>query len=338
MGSFDGVDSGMAARLNSFRPGSQAYNELAGIITGTKRQQPSAPGAPPEGAEPTPSEAAPSAEPTKAAEPATTAGQRTAPTASERAATREALQEEARTIAKGAGELTNKWRAASEQSGTLMSTGESMVRLINTNPDAFRIMSKPGVGESVARAIKKGLATTVGDATVSINLPIEELLQAGLTQKELNTLSLYANQLATMKQANREMSRIPGEGTTSDLETRLANEMISVENASPEATKMITMATMMRARYSEQRFDLLTQLRGRGLTTDQALASQEMKDLKSGYREALSALAQQNADLLKPTKTIRGTIKSTDSAASDVPPGYIRDPQTKVIRKKREGE
>jgi len=101
---------------------------------------------------------------------------------------------------------------------------------------------------------------------------------------------------------------------------------------------MITMATMMRARYSDQRFDLLTQLKGRGLTTDQALASQEMKDLKSGYREALSALAQQNADLLKPTKTIRGTIKSTESAASDVPPGYIRDPQTKVIRKKREGE
>jgi len=338
MGSFDGVDSGMAARLNSFRPGSQAYNELAGIITGTKRQQPSAPGAPPEGATPTPSEAAPSAEPPKAAEPATTAGQRTAPTASERAATKEALQEEARTTAKGAGELTNKWRSASEVSGTLMSTGESMVRLINTNPDAFRIMSKPGVGQSVARAISEGLSASVGGGSLSINLPVKKLLEAGLTQKELDTLSLFANQLATMKQANREMSRIPGEGTTSDLETRLANEMISVENASPEATKMITMATMMRARYSDQRFDLLTQLKGRGLTTDQALASQEMKDLKSGYREALSALAQQNADLLKPTKTIRGTIKSTESAASDVPPGYIRDPQTKVIRKKREGE
>ena len=338
MGSFDGVDSGMAARLNSFPPGSQAYNELAAIITGTKRQQPPAPSAPPEGAEPTPSEAAPSAEPPKAAEPATAAGQRTTPTASERAATREALQEEARTTAKGAGELTNKWRSAAEVSGTLMSTGESMVRLINTNPDAFRIMSKPGVGQSVARAISEGLSASVGGGSLSINLPVKKLLEAGLTQKELDTLSLFANQLATMKQANREMSRIPGEGTTSDLETRLANEMISVENASPEAIKMITTATMMRARYADQRFDLLTQLKSRGLTTDQALASQEMKDLKSGYREALTALAQQNANLLKPTKTIRGTIKSPESSESDVPPGYIRDPKTKKIRRKLEGE
>jgi len=338
MGSFDGVDSGMAARLNSFRPGSQGYNELAAIITGTKRQQPSAPSAPTEGAEPTPSEAVPSAEPPKAAEPETGAGQRTAPTASERAATKEALQEEARTTAKGAGELTNKWRSAAEVSGTLMSTGESMVRLINTNPDAFRIMSKPGVGQSVARAISEGLSASVGGGSLSINLPVKKLLEAGLTQKELDTLSLFANQLATMKQANREMSRIPGEGTTSDLETRLANEMISVENASPEATKMITTATMMRARYADQRFDLLTQLKSRGLTTDQALASQEMKDLKSGYREALTALAQQNANLLKPTKTIRGTIKSPESSESDVPPGYIRDPKTKKIRRKLEGE
>jgi hypothetical protein len=38
------------------------------------------------------------------------------------------------------------------------------------------------------------------------------------------------------------------------------------------------------------------------------------------------------------TSTIRGTIKSPESGESDVPPGLIRDPQTKVIRRKREGE
>jgi hypothetical protein len=259
-------------------------------------------------------------------------------TISESEVTSTARKEEATITAKGAAELANKWRSSADQSGTLMSTGESMVRLINEYPDAFRTMSKPGIRDSVLRAVNEGVAATVGNATVSINLPVKQLSEAGLSKQELDALSLFANSLATMKLANREMSRIPGEGATSDLETRQSNEMLFVNNASPEAIRMMTTATMMRGRYLEQRWSLLARLRNDGLTIDQALNSQEMQDLKSGYREATSALYRQNMDLLKSKKTMRGTIKSPEGGEGDVPPGYIRDPKTKVIRKKREDE
>jgi hypothetical protein len=135
------------------------------------------------------------------------------------------------------------------------------------------------------------------------------------------------------------MTRVIGEGAMSDFETKLANQMLEVENASPEAIRLINQYTMMRANHIEQRHELLNNLRSQGMSINDAMTSQEMRDLKQGYESALRAIAQQGVGALSASKkTMRGTIKSPEGGESDVPPGYIRDPKTKVIRKKREGE
>lgn len=320
LGKFE-IDSSYAAALSNLQPGTPAYNALSRRARGMGPAQ--APGEAPVAAPEIAPEAAPEA-PTRVAQGM--------PTVSEAAAKAEGAKEEARETAKTAAQAFGASRTAFLESPTLMRTAENMNSLVNANPDAFRILSKPGVAQAIMRAADKGIqAGNFG----SISIPVGELAGAKLSQKELDTLNLFANQLALAKNANRKMSRILGEGSMSDFESNMANQMLELSNASPEAIKFINEFTMLRARNAELRHQTLVELKKRGMSTDEALASKEMADLNQGYDSVLRNLAERNAGLLSQKKTMKGTIKAVDS---DVPPGYIRDPKTRVIRKKREGE
>jgi len=218
----------------------------------------------------------------------------------------------------------------------LFNTAETMNQLAYQNPDAFRLLSQPGLASAVMRAADQGIQVGVAGG---IKLPAAELAKYKLSQKDLDVLNLFANQMAIAKNANRQMTRVIGEGAMSDFETKLANQMLEVENASPEAIRLINQYTMMRANHIEQRHELLNNLRSQGMSINDAMTSQEMRDLKQGYESALRAIAQQGVGALSaPKKAMKGKIKSLEGGEGDVPPGYIRDPKTKVIRKKREDE
>jgi hypothetical protein len=86
------------------------------------------------------------------------------------------------------------------------------------------------------------------------------------------------------------------------------------------------------------------------MSYDEFLDSADYKALKADYADTLKNIREANADLLrkkpKPTAApanpsnpnARPPATPLPSSDSSVPPGYIRDPQTKMIRKKREGE
>jgi len=258
------------------------------------------------------------------------------PTVQESEATAAAQKAEATEIGTGAGKLYERSANAYQSAPTLFNTAETMNQLVYQNPEAFRTLSKPGLAQTIMRAADEGIR--VG-AVGGIQLPANTLSKYKLTQEQLDTLTLFANQMAIAKNANRQMTRVIGEGAMSDFETKLANQMLEVENASPEAIRLINQYTMMRANHIEQRHELLNNLRSQGMSINDAMTSQEMRDLKQGYESALRAIAQQGVGALSaPKKAMRGTIKSSEGGESDVPPGYIRDPKTKVIRRKREGE
>jgi hypothetical protein len=210
-----------------------------------------------------------------------------------------ARTKEAEGIATGSVEYFNKSGAAADQSQSLFSAAENMISIINAQPDAFRLLSKPGIGSAVLRAAEEGLR--MGNFG-SISLPSSMLTQYKLNQKQLDALNLYANQLAIAKNANRQMVRVPGEGATSDLETNMANAVLTITNASPEALKFINEFTLMRARNAELRFEKLNELRQQGMSLADARVSQEMRDIRNGYESALRGLAQRNAQFLSAAK------------------------------------
>jgi hypothetical protein len=316
MGVFEKLDSGKVNFLNSLPIGSPQYNALAAELLGMSN--PNAPEAPAKPATP-PSEEAEAPSPTQAPEATsqTTTGitPRALPkTASQQAVSDEAAKAEAKKIGEGFGEAANQAFKAASSSGTLLVNGENVVRLVDKYPEAFKIMSRPGLGGAIMRAIDRGVSASVGDKNVSFNLPAKEIGQAKLTAGELNAVTLVSNSIANMLHANRQIERIPGEGATSDTETKQLNAMISVDNASPEAIKMISTAVMMRARFAEQVNKVLSDAREKGISTDRAMQSKEMQDVQSGYRNAISSLYSYNINLLDQSKTQK--IESSPSFLS----------------------
>jgi hypothetical protein len=316
MGEFKGLDSSKVAFLNSLPIGSPQYNAMAAQLLGMSNPNvPEAPAKPAtlagDGTEaPVPTQA-----PETTSQTTTGTTPRALPqTASQQAASDEAARAEAKEIGKGFGEVATQALKAADSSEKLLVNGENVVRLVNKYPEAFNIMSKPGLGGAIMRAIDKGVTASAGDKTVSFNLPAKELGQAKLTAGELNAVTLVSNSIANMLHANRQIERIPGEGATSDTETKQLNAMISVDNASPEAIKMISTAVMMRARFAEQVNKVLSNAREKGISTDRAMQSKEMQDVQSGYRNAIGALYSYNINLLDPSKTQK--IESSPSFLS----------------------
>jgi hypothetical protein len=247
-----------------------------------------------------------------------------------------ASEQEAKGIAEVSTKIYENLSKNYENAPILLEAAQTMNQLVEQNPDAFRTLSKPGLAQTIMRAADQGIQVGV---VGGIKLPAAELAKYKLSQKELDVLNLFANQLAIAKNANRQMTKVAGEGAISDFETQLANQMLAVDNASPEAISLINKFTIKRADHILQRFQLLERLRSEGMSISQAMISQEMRDLRQKYGNDLRDISQQGASILSASKkTMKGKIKSLEGGESDVPPGYIRDPQTKVIRRKREGE
>ena len=247
------------------------------------------------------------------------------PTAAQSAASAAGLETEAKETAKEGVTAFTKSQNAYQGAPTLFNTAETMNRLVFDNPRAFELLSKPGIANAIMRAADEGIQIgLVG----SIKLPTAELAKYDLPQEDLDTLNVFANQMAIAKNANRQMTRVVGEGAMSDFETKLANQMLEVPNASPEAIRMINQYTMMRARHLEQKHELWVQMREQGMSATQALTSPQMRELEQGYQSALRAVAQQNASILS---SAAGRRKQPKAA----PAGAITPEAIEAERKRR---
>jgi hypothetical protein len=215
-----------------------------------------------------------------------------------------AREEEVRGIAKGSVEYFDKAGAAADKSQELFSAAENMNSIIKAQPGAFELLNEPGIARAVLRAAQEGIR--IGNFG-SISIPSSTLASYKLNTNQLNALNMYANQLAIAQSANRQMVRVPGEGSTSDLETNLANAVLTVPNASPKVLEFINEFTMARARNADLRFKKLNELRQQGMSLADARASQEMRDIRKDYEIELRSLAQKNAQFLsaapKPPKS-----------------------------------
>lgn len=316
---YENVPESLAARLNQLDASDPQYIKIANQILFGSAAGPAAPSAgavtpaagaqAPAGQAPaaqapsglsTPSLPASTATPQGRIESASEAASRKAREAAEIELDKERRKTETVEVTKGAGESYNKARTAAEQAGTLFTAAENIIGLVQEQPNAFRtILNQPGIAGAVMRAANEGIAT---GAAGKISLPAAEIDRAGLNEQQLTTLQLYANQIALAKNANRQMTRVPGEGAVSDFETKLMNAMLEVDYATPQAIQFINELTMMRARHADLRFETFERLRQEGVPLANILTHPDMANVRTGYESALRGLAQRNAQLLKPTR------------------------------------
>jgi hypothetical protein len=294
------------------------------------------------------------------------AGETTAPISPARSATEQKAEEETATKtaagrAESAEKMASRLGLQAEAAFENSNIAQDMIGYAKNNPLVFDIMNRPGLGNAIARAVQEG----ANAGNFNINLPASTIKQYELSGNDLTALQMFMQKSAQLQSRGRQLNRTPGEGATSDYETKLLGGIYALPSDSQRAIILKSDALILQGKFDEERFKLWNQKsKQSGYTYNDFLVDDDFKALKADYRKTLDRVREDNLDLLSPKKKEKTPTASTPPApaaspkpapASSAPPkpasatplpstdptvpsGYIRDPKTGVIRKKREGE
>jgi len=214
-------------------------------------------------------------------------------------------------------------------------TAADMITYAKNNPEVFRLLNTGKTRDVVMKALGAGIQTPSG----SINLPVNILKQQGLSDEQIDTLQMFAQSAAQLNIQFRKTMQ--GQGQITEKESQLAAELGAMPTDSDVVIRLKSELLIERSKFDDKAYGAWLQYRKTGESYDDFMHSAEYKALKADYSETLKNIREANADLLKkkpkPATSANPSARppSTDSS---IPPGYTRDPQTGVIRKKREGE
>ena len=229
-------------------------------------------------------------------------------------------------------------------------TAQDMISYAKGNPEVFRLLNTGKTRDVVMKALGAGIQTPGG----SINLPVNILKQQGLTDDQIDTLQMFAQSAAQLNIQFRKTMQ--GQGQITEKESQLAAELGAMPSDSDVVIRLKSELLIERSKFDDKAYGAWLEYRKTGGSYDEFLHSQPYKELKTEYSDTLKNIREANSELLKkkPKPAAAPAAPAAPGAPSakppaapakplspndpSVPPGYIRDPQTQVIRKKREGE
>ena len=267
--------------------------------------------------------------------------------AAERAA-QEALAKDRATAAEARG---NSLLSLGQNAQYMEQLATDVLSLTESNTKAFNLMQNATVRDALFRAIEQGASVTVGPMTVAFNLPARIALQGNkeyaLTQKDIEALQLFQQKQSAITAEMRKMARSPGEGATDKTEGQLYAAIGLLPSDSARVLALKSEAMIQYARYNARAASLWAKFQeenpSKSFTSFQTNNS-DFKDLQKNYVRTLNEMREKNADMLR-TSPKKGSAAPSSAPATplpssdqSVPPGYVKDPKTGVIRKKREGD
>ena len=228
-------------------------------------------------------------------------------------------------------------------------TAADMISYAKNNPEVFRLLNTGKTKDVVMKALGAGIQTPSG----SINLPVNILKQQGLTDDQIDTLQMFAQSAAQLNIQFRKTMQ--GQGQITEKESQLAAELGAMPTDSDVVIRLKSELLIERSKFDDKAYGQWLEYRRTGKSYDEYMHSAEYKALKADYSDTLKNIREANADLLKKkpkpaaapatpnarppaAPNARPPATPLPSTDSSIPDGYIRDPQTQVIRKKREGE
>jgi hypothetical protein len=250
------------------------------------------------------------------------AGGKPAPISPARSASEQKGEEVAvETTAKGRAEAAEKMASRSglqaEAAFENTNIANDMIGYAKNNPLVFDIMNRPGLANAVARAVQEG--ANVGN--FNINLPAATIKQYELSGNDLTALQMFMQKSAQLQSRGRQLNRTPGEGSTSDYETKLLGGIYALPSDSQRAIILKSDALKMQGMFDEARFKLWLEKRELpGMNYDKFLVDDDYKALKADYRKTLDRVREENMDLLAPKKKDKTPATSTAPASAPAAP------------------
>jgi len=249
------------------------------------------------------------------------AGETTAPISPARSATEQKAEEETATKtaagrAESAEKMASRLGLQAEAAFENSNIAQDMIGYAKNNPLVFDIMNRPGLGNAIARAVQEG----VNAGNFNINLPASTIKQYELSGNDLTALQMFMQKSAQLQSRGRQLNRTPGEGATSDYETKLLGGIYALPSDSQRAIILKSDALILQGKFDEERFKLWNQKsKQSGYTYNDFLVDDDFKALKADYRKTLDRVREDNLDLLSPKKKEKAPAASAPPAAPPKP-------------------
>lgn len=208
-------------------------------------------------------------------------------------------------------------------------TTANVFRRFATDPNAkqmFGILNNDKISSGIATLVRDGVGIpgfTVGTKAIEDVMRNADLNPAD--QAKFRTFLMYATQMQL--QQSKYMK-----GAVSDFEQRLmANAGITASDT-PEAIRMKADLLTRRAQFDRR---VAKAFKSSKMTADEFLDSDKYNEMRDKYNEDLADLSSGSKVL---TAAPAKPAAAPAAGGAQPSPGFIRDPVTGVIRKKREGE
>ena len=249
------------------------------------------------------------------------AGETTAPISPARSASEQKAEEETATKtaagrAEAAEKMASRLGLQAEAAFENSNIAQDMIGYAKNNPLVFDIMNRPGLGNAIARAVQEG----ANAGNFNINLPASTIKQYELSGNDLTALQMFMQKSAQLQSRGRQLNRTPGEGATSDYETKLLGGIYALPSDSQRAIILKSDALILQGKFDEERFKLWNQKsKQSGYTYNDFLVDDDFKALKADYRKTLDRVREDNLDLLSPKKKEKAPAASAPPAAPPKP-------------------
>ena len=246
-------------------------------------------------------------------------------------------QEEALTRAKKLGEAgATKEAAVEETDATARRIYGSVTRVqdyLKRSQNYFGIFARPGITAAVGNLIKEGIQTPSGTLNLGGFEDSMRAMMPGVEQKDLDNVTKAATELAEVELAFTRLY-LAKQGAVTEGERKIVRAIPGTVSSSPEVLKTRMELLKARSQYDMDVADAFRQWQdknpGRSYLEFER-KSDLYKDIKKGF-EAESEKIFGGIKAVPTNQRKQGTAPNAPSS------GFIQDPVTGVIRRKKEGE
>jgi hypothetical protein len=175
-----------------------------------------------------------------------------------------------------------------------INTANDMISMSKTNPRAFELLNNTGIASAIGRALNTG----VNAGNVNIKLPIQELSTYKLTKEDRDALTLYLQGVAKLQVQSRKL--IEGQGSITESEGRLTNEMQALPNDTARVIRLKSEALILDSRFDQEVHKAWTTYTDKNPsgTFRKFLQSPELEKIRNHYDQQADTIRKNNADLL----------------------------------------
>jgi hypothetical protein len=202
-------------------------------------------------------------------------------------------------------------------------TTATVFRRFSEDPNASKmvgILNNDKISSGIAALVKEGFG--IPGFTAGTKAIEDVMRNAGLNaaeQAKYRTFLMYATQMQLLQSKYMK-------GSVSNFEQQLmANAGVNAQDT-PESIRMKADLMTRRAQFDRK---AAKALKASKMTADEFLDSDEYNEMRDKYDVELADLSSGSTILVPAKKAEQGAAPST---------GFVKDPKTGVIRKKREGE